>query len=201
MVSAAFNNGHALGGDGYCYSWGRYSYGRLGTGGSSDVLTPKRVLGNRVCSYVSEGGICGIQLVAADGSSWAWGYNDYGQLGIGTTGQRTSPVSTLGNRSYAKVSSSYFQTIWIDGDGHMWASGYNDSAQLGIGNATNPIVSPMSVLGDIKFEHGSAGSGYIYALEEGGINLWAWGYNSYGQHGTGDTTARTSPVLVLTPPL
>jgi len=200
MVSGAYNNGHALGGDGYCYSWGRYSYGRLGTGDYSDVLTPKRVLGYRVCSYVSEGGQTGLQLVAADGASWAWGSNTYGQLGIGDVSTRTSPVSTLGNRSYTKVSASYFATLWIDGDGHMWASGYNGSGCLGLGTDTTPILSPMSVLGDIKVEQASQGDTVTYALEEGGTNLWAWGWNSSGCLGTGDTVSRTSPVLVLTPP-
>jgi len=202
-VSAGWNNGHALDSDGYCYSWGWASVGRLGTGDTSNVATPKRVLGNRVCSYLSEWGESGVQLVTADGSSWVWGLNGEGQLGDGTLTNRTSPVSTLGNRSYREVCASYFATVWIDGDGHMWASGYNginDRGYLGVGSVGLKESSPMSVLGDIVVEHVSKGSHIAYALEQGGINLWGWGGNNRGQLGTGDTVFKSFPVLVLTPP-
>ncbi|MCL2816360.1 MAG: RCC1 domain-containing protein, partial [Oscillospiraceae bacterium] len=41
----------------------------------------------------------------------------------------------------------------------------------------------------------SAGRSHTLALDKDG-NVWAWGYNYYGQLGDGTTTQRTTPVQV-----
>lgn len=201
-VSAAYSSGHAVRGDGLCFSWGEYSYGRLGLGTiSSEVRTPRSIAGGRVCKDLSEAGLAGIQLKESDGSAWGWGYNYAGSLGVGTLTTYGSPVSVLGNRSYVKVSFTYRNSILLDGDHKMWASGRNDNGWLGVGSAAASISSPMSVLGNITAEAiGALSRSGGVALEEGGVNLWSWGDNEFGHLGVGDTVGRSSPTLVLTPP-
>ena len=67
--------------------WGYNGYGQLGIGNRIDKGTPTKVdLGaGRTATYVSSGGNVNCAILD-NGSLKCWGYNYYGQLGIGTSG-------------------------------------------------------------------------------------------------------------------
>ena len=69
--------------------------------------------------------------IKTDGTLWAWGRNTEGQLGDGTTTDRTSPVQVLDR--VAAVSAGTGHTMAIKTDGTLWAWGSNGSGQLGDG--------------------------------------------------------------------
>lgn len=92
VISIAAGEAHtlALTGDGRVYSWGRGTFGRLGTGSEADQFFPTRVkffgsddekeeklkiVGIAAGAYHS-------LAIADDGSVWGWGYNVYGQTGV-----------------------------------------------------------------------------------------------------------------------
>ena len=72
--------------------------------------------------------------LTSDGSLWAWGYNENGQLGDGTTTRRLSPVPVATNRTWTAVNASEgYRSQALATDGTLWAWGYNGGLQLGLG--------------------------------------------------------------------
>ena len=124
--------------------WGRGTSGQLGIGNSINIDTPAKVdLGaGRTATYVSAKGMVSCAILD-NGSLKCWGYNYYGQLGIGTSGN--GPDSTkdtpqyvdLGtNRTAKSVSNGWSHTCAILDNGSL-NLGSNSNGQLGIGSNTN----------------------------------------------------------------
>jgi len=88
-------NGHtlALDGSGDVYAWGMNSDGQLGQGTTANSNVPLLVSGLPAGIVdVRAGGIHSLALDSL-GDVWAWGQNNEGQLGIGSTTNQSSPVS------------------------------------------------------------------------------------------------------------
>ena len=71
--------------------------------------------------------------IGKDGSLWAWGGNWVGQLGDGTTTQRSSPIQIQPGTTWSSVSPGSYHIVAIGAGGTLWAWGSNSSGQLGIG--------------------------------------------------------------------
>ncbi len=72
----------------------------------------------------------------------AWGDNEYGQLGDGTTNDRSVPVRVklpAGTRVIA-VGASYNYSLALTAGGEVWAWGHNRSGQLGDGTRADSHV-------------------------------------------------------------
>ena len=78
------------------WAWGGNWNGELGDGTTTDRLSPVQVSGLTEVTAIA-GGRWGHSLaLKSDGTVWAWGYNQYGQLGDGTTTSRSIPVQVSG---------------------------------------------------------------------------------------------------------
>ena len=133
-------------------------------------------------------------LVKADGSLWAWGQNDAGQLGDGTTINRTQPVQVPGLAGVAGVSAGWFHTLANLNDGTVRSWGLNTFGQLG-DNTTTQRLTPVTVNinGVVAV---AAGQYHSLALKNDGT-VWAWGVNGQGRLGDGTATDRHTPVQVI----
>jgi alpha-tubulin suppressor-like RCC1 family protein/subtilisin family serine protease len=130
-------------------------------------------------------------VVRGDGTVACWGSNADGQVGDGTTTNRTSPVTISGAARFARVYTGGSHTCAIDADGAAWCWGKNNSGQLGDGTSTNR-PSPVKVNGNATFTMLSAGAYFTCGLTSSGTIL-CWGDNSYGQRATTIANAIATP--------
>jgi len=129
----------------------------------------------------------------SDGTVWTWGSNSYGQLGDGTTINRTAPTQVPLLTDVTKVATGSSHTLVLKGDGTVWTWGDNSSGQLGDGTTTRRL-SPVKVQGLSGITELAAGTVHSLAVKSDGT-VWTWGNNSYGQLGDGTTTPKLTPVM------
>jgi alpha-tubulin suppressor-like RCC1 family protein len=85
--------------------------------------------------------------VKTNGTLWAWGHNNVGQLGDGTTTDRYQPVQIGTDTDWVTVSAGYQHGVALKSNGALWAWGNNDYGQLGNGTTTattTPIGIPVA---------------------------------------------------------
>ena len=130
-----------------------------------------------------------------DGRVLTWGYNGYGQLGDGTTSSQSFPLLIAAPTTVRVLAAGENHSLALTADGHVWAWGYNGYGQLGDSSTTSrslPVQvrdeSSAPLTGIIAI---AAGQYHSLALRADGT-LWTWGYNGYGQLGTGDTTSQST---------
>ena len=128
--------------DGSVSCWGDNDYGKLGDGTTTDRNTPTQTssLGTDRTAVAISAGDYHTCAILDDGSVSCWGYNDYGQLGDGTTTDRNTPTQTssLGtDRTAVAITAGDYHTCAILDDGSVSCWGYNSYGQLGDGTTTN----------------------------------------------------------------
>ena len=136
----------------------------------------------------------GHNLAMVKGQLWAWGRNDFGQLGLGNAGNQGRPVKVPSNKNFVAIAAGQVHSLALSDDGTLWTWGYNANGELGIGN-TNHQRTPVQVAFGKKFVAIAAGAYHSLALSDGGT-LWTWGYNNHGQLGIGNTNHQLNPVQV-----
>ena len=129
--------------------------------------------------------------IDTNGTLWAWGSNEFGQLGDGTTVSRPNPIRIMD--SVTAVATGAEHTAAIMSDGSLWTWGSNSRGQLGDG-AFSAGYHPIWIMDSVIAV--AAGSFHTVAITSDGT-LWAWGANGRGQLGDGTTTDRHSPVRIM----
>lgn len=175
-VSAGYANTIALKSDGTVWTWGYNYRGVLGYGTSDPYshILPSQVQGISGVTAIAGGNVHTIAL-KSDGTVWAWGWNNSGQLGDGTTEDRYLPVQVNGLQDVVAISGGGNHTLAIKSDGTVWAWGSNDNGQLGLGpidNAPHTVPVQIYVLNGIS--NLAAGYSNSCAVKSDG-SLWAWG--------------------------
>jgi alpha-tubulin suppressor-like RCC1 family protein len=82
--------------------------------------------------------------VKSDGTLWAWGGNEVGQLGDGTIKMKNSPVQIGRDDQWTAVVAGYFHTVALKSDGTLWSWGINEYGQLGDGT-TDEKYLPVQI--------------------------------------------------------
>ena len=157
-VSAGIAHSLATMLDGSLWVWGANTLGELGVPATPGgyIITPTMININNQFYKISAGN--GYNLaIAYDGSLWAWGSNDYGQLGDGTTTLKTSPVK-ISDDEWIEISAGWYYSLGIKADKTLWGWGINTYGQLG-DNTTQIKLIPTKIGSDswekisVKFDH------------------------------------------------
>ena len=203
-VAAGESHSLAIKSDGSLWAWGYNSYWQLGDGTTENRWSPVPVTGMGPGSGViaAAGGTFHSLALKSDGSVWAWGRNNNGQLGIGSTGDRATPVQVTGlgaGSGVIAVAAGYGHSLAVKADGSVWAWGNNGYGQIGNGVSGSNVLTPVQVTG-LGPGSGviSVAAGYDHSLAaKSNGSAWAWGRNNSGQLGNGGTTSSPTPVNTI----
>jgi alpha-tubulin suppressor-like RCC1 family protein len=205
-VAGGYESAYAIGSDGNLYAWGDDVYGELGNGSYTDSSTPVVVsLPAGVTPKSIAGGGGAAYAIGSDGNLYAWGLDEYGELGVGTFDENSNvpEVVTLNPGVTAKsVTAGGGFAHAIGSDGNLYGWGLDGTAgQVGDGGSSNqpapevitlaPGVKPTAISDNIHTGYAIGSDGKIYA----------WGYGLAGELGDGsDSGDFATPVAVSLPP-
>lgn len=148
------------------------------------------------CWKIVDAGAYHSLAVAQNGTLWAWGSNNYGQLGDGTTVSKNIPTQIGSESNWVSIACGMYFNFAIKQDGTLWGWGVNYYGQLGDGTNLDKMV-PTQIGTDTNWLSVSAHSYHSLALKKDST-LWASGDNDYGQLGDGTTTANNSFIQIGT---
>jgi alpha-tubulin suppressor-like RCC1 family protein len=190
----------ALTSKGTALAWGNDSFGQLGDGGSatarSKPVTVKLPKGTKLTSV--RAGCAHDLALTSTGKVLAWGLNNDGQLGDGTTRNRHAPVQVKlpkGTKATA-ISTGCYDSLAVTSTGKLYAWGFNNDGQLGDGTTKNRHT-PVQVKLPSGAKVTTIAAGCHHTLASTSQGLFGWGDNSQGQLGNGNTTSTTTPVPVI----
>jgi alpha-tubulin suppressor-like RCC1 family protein/lysophospholipase L1-like esterase len=202
VTAIAAGNYHSLvlRSDGTVWAFGNNPFGELGTttnnGTSNPNPTPVPGLTN--VTAIAAGYYHSLVL-RSDGTVWAFGNNEVGQLGTttnnGTSNPNPTPTQVPGLTNVTAIAASYYNSLVLRSDGTVWAFGNNEVGQLGTttNNGTrNPNPTPTQVPGLTNVTAIAAGYDHSLVLRSDGT-VWAFGYNRYGELGTTTNNGTSNP--------
>ncbi len=206
-ISSSWGHGLALTRDGQVLAWGANGYGQLGNGSTTDSPNPVTLtgvadaVGNSTVA-IATGRNHSLALLS-NGLLRAWGRNNSGQLGNGSTVDSPTPVTVSGLTGHiAAIAVGEQHNLALMEDGTVWAWGANESGQLGNNSTVNSSVPvQVSVLGssvlnnETKVSGITAGLWHNLALLPDG-KVFAWGRGDSGQLGNNSYSNSLVPVLL-----
>ncbi|KAM9484536.1 RCC1 and BTB domain-containing protein 1-like isoform 10-T11 [Salvelinus alpinus] len=211
--------------EGELFAWGHNGYSQLGNGTTNQGVAPVLVSASLLNKRVTEVA-CGSHHSLAltnTGEVYAWGYNNCGQVGSGSTANQPTPrrvSNCLQNKVVVSITCGQTSSLAVVENGEVYGWGYNGNGQLGLGNNGNQLtpcrlvgLQSLCVLQVSARTHTHTHttstninpslpvqivSGYAHslALTDEGL-LYAWGTNTYGQLGTGNKSNQLSPVQIM----
>jgi prepilin-type N-terminal cleavage/methylation domain-containing protein len=194
-VTAGESHACALLTTGAVKCWGKNTNGQLGDGTLTQSTTPVQVSSlTSGVTAIAAGGSHTCALLTT-GAVRCWGLNTNGQLGDGTTTQRTTPVqvSSLTSGVTKIAAGDAHSCAVVSGAAQCW--GWNIVGQLGDGSTTQR-TTPVQVSGltsgvtDVAAGVATASC----AVVSGSARCWGW--NQFFQLGDGTSTSRNTPVQV-----
>lgn len=139
QVSIGYYYSAAIKTDGTLWTWGTNKNRGLGLGliDTTNRLTPVQVGSGTNWKQVSCGSYDAFYqhnstlAIKTDGTLWAWGNNDYGQLGISNTLTKSTPVQVGSGTNWKEVDQGKYNSGGIKTDGTAWMWGYNGNGSMG----------------------------------------------------------------------
>lgn len=199
---------------GLVYAMGGNAVGQLGVNDTSPrtrftLIATLRTAGIQVAEIITQPGVASatagstVYFRTTTGQLYACGANASGQIGDGTTSNRTVPTrcGTLTNITKVAVAvdiSLQNFVMALDSSGNLYAWGFNSSGQIGDGSTTPrtaPFLTATAVV-DMAVNLASSTAGHAILVKANG-NVQTIGSNTYGQIGDGTTTARNAWTLVV----
>jgi hypothetical protein len=173
--------GIAAGDEAYC--WGFNDAGGLGDGTTVSRAIPTPVTTSvrfvQIQSGAGDNYACGRTAV---GQVYCWGGNNSGELGDGTTVNRSLPTLVLGGNVFVTITSGGGVTCGLATTGQAFCWGYDRYGAVGDGTMVDARVVPTPVAGGLRFSSILAGDSRVCGIADG-VN-YCWGPNVLGDLGT-----------------
>jgi alpha-tubulin suppressor-like RCC1 family protein len=124
-------------------------------------------------------------FLKGDGSLWAMGDNNFGQLGDDTSNSTNYPEQIVVASNVTAIAAGGSHSLFLKSDGSLWAMGNDYYGQLGDGTSGyfNVNSRPEQIVAS-NVTAIAAGALHSLFLKSDG-SLWAMGANSSGQLGDG----------------
>lgn len=196
QVAAGGEHSLALRTDGSLYAWGNNPSGQLG-------LTRDSAIDYRAFPSLVDAGpwhkVCGggsfSAGIKADGSLWAWGDNQYGQLGQGSKSAFIDhPVRVGSANDWTDLDCGMNHVVAIRSPGSLWSFGSNNNGQLGLGDL-NDRTAPVRVGERDDWRAVSCGYKHSLAMAADG-KLYGFGDNGLYQLGLTGLILKLSPTAL-----
>ncbi|MFZ5875057.1 MAG: hypothetical protein ACOYXU_01490 [Nitrospirota bacterium] len=206
-VSARGHHTVAIKLDGSLWAWGDNAYGQVGNGTDTTQPAPARIVvrttsGVELTWSAVAAGDDHTLAIAEDGSLWAWGLNNNGQLGVNDTVTRLAPVRVGSANDWLDIDGGGAHSVGIRRsadealDGSLWVWGDNSHGQLGDGTVAGS-ENPMQVGTDTSWASVFAGASSTMAVKTD-QTLWGWGRNARGELGIAQNASGLESVPVQT---
>ncbi len=180
--------------------WGMgYNYdGQLGDGTSNTDFPygtnqPQLIIASNVTAIA--GGYGHSLFLKSDGSLWAMGDNDFGQLGDGTFNSGTNFPEQVVASNVIAIAGGYFHSLFLKSDGSLWAMGDNRRGQLGDGTYNLITNQPEQIVAS-NVTAIAAGDWHSLFLKNDG-SLWAMGFDLFGELGDGTYNGTNRPEQIV----
>ncbi len=199
---------------GNVYCWGNNGYGQLGNKTYTSNGTPQKVIFDKpdtpLISQLFVGGNHN-HVILTDGTSWSWGYNGYGQLGLNRNWKnygscRNAGCASASENNPVKMSelitddTKLITKFYLGGsyscgeiNGSVYCWGDNSYGQFGIGGTETEYLIPDTTALQL-FDQYSAGKTHFCGILGGAP--YCWGRNGEGILGINSTIDKNTPQLI-----
>jgi alpha-tubulin suppressor-like RCC1 family protein len=197
QVSVGGGHSCAVRTNGTLWCWGANVSGQLGIGSTVEKYVPAPAQEHSRSTAWVQVAVGGQHTcaVTAHGTVWCWGSNYFGQLGNGTTIDRSVPVQArIAFVTHVAAGNDHSCAVRKDGTLRCWGS--NFSGELGDGTNIHRRVPVQEATKSTHWTRVTAGLGYSCGLRL--QTLWCWGSNHFGQLGNGTNIDSNVPVQEAT---
>jgi alpha-tubulin suppressor-like RCC1 family protein len=175
--------GNNLSAPGSIIGWGENDFYQITTGVSSDeAVGPTAIPGTDDAVRIAAGSAANY-FIKADGTLWGWGGYVASQNATAKTPIQIGSWTNVADVAAFKDSDTILVLLT---DGSVYAMGDNEYGEVGTGSPTNSAIYTPNKVGVTNVIAVAAGGSTGYALDSSGA-VWAWGENTYGQLGVGNT--------------
>lgn len=223
-IAAGSNHSCAILNDGGVKCWGMNVYGQLGLGNTQNRGVNAAELGDNLPVVALGTGKTATSISAGESHTCAilndstvkcWGYNYYGQLGLGDRFSRGDQAGEMGDSlptvdlgvgpTVVAITAGRHHNCARINNGNVKCWGWNNGGQLGQGNTQDRGDDTNEMGNNLAFvdfgtltaaTHIAAGLAHTCARLSGG-GTKCWGSHYYGERGTGSTTATNEAVKNL----
>lgn len=177
--SVAGGYGHvlALKADGSLWAWGDNRCGAVGQSPSTNSLAARIAQPTRIGTDTNwmriAAGLGHNLALKKDGSLWAWGQNNAGQVGDGTISNKFAPIQITTEHDWKTIAAGAFNSFALKEDGTLWGWGCDP-----ISGGSKNDLTPQQIGTDTNWVFLSSGDFCLIALKSDGT-LWMHGPNTH----------------------
>ena len=201
VIAAGQAHSLALAGDSTLWGWGDNQYGQLNPADPNSSLASPTLLSSELDWSRIGAGYYHTLVIKNNRTLWAWGNNDYGQLGVGNTDYPAAFTLVNTDSDWSIVTAGEYHSIGLKTNLTIWSWGINrwyveyrfeweSCGQLGLGDSIDRYT-PTQIGTTSDWSSISCGGRHTIAIKTN-KTLWGWGWNYNSQLESGSTN-RTTP--------